>query len=151
MTEQTIAACGDCRQPSGELDDRGRCGSCAEHFQRWQQLRASAQPLVLAWLRTRRLVQRKNDMFDHGHEIAEQSCDFIFGEEQAAEADLLGFLRGGIRAEVLLDVLNEHFATSYSETNEPTLQFTAEFDRVLASGGLHDFERFVASEEPGRG
>jgi hypothetical protein len=146
-TTDAPASCGDCRRTVGDLDTRGRCAPCADHHQRYQNLRKQAQPLVLQWLRTRRLVQRKNDLAASGHEVDEQSCDFVFLEEQTAALDLLQFLGGGLRVNVLLDVLNEHFATDYSETTEPTLRFTPEFDRVLASGGLHDFERFAAAEE----
>jgi hypothetical protein len=136
--------CGDCGATGVPLV-RGACSSCISEIETRSALREAARPLVLEWLRTRRLVQRKNDLFATGIEPDSDSRRMVFDDERAAEHRLLAFLGGSLVADAFLDVLNEHFATDYSETMEPTLAFTPEFDRVLAAGGKHDFERYMDS------
>jgi hypothetical protein len=148
-TATTGARCGDCGAAGVPLD-RGACAACLHEIKTRSALRQAARPLVLEWLRTRREVQRRNELFASGAEV-DLDDRSTFEGEQAARHSLLAFLGLSIAADVVLDVLNEHFATDYSETIMPTLAFTPEFDSVLAAGGKHDFERYCDQVEAGDG
>lgn len=110
-------------------------------------VRELAVPLVLEWLHTRREIIREHESLtavletNTGTEIPETSETSEAGLN--ADAALFEFLGSTYAAEAVLDVLDHHFATDYSEIHgeAPTLTFTSEFDAVLASGGKDACER----------
>lgn len=134
------------------MDDRSRiCAPCKQHMERRTAARETARPLVLEYLRTRRALMRENDAQLHGEveidpDIGESEVSWA--AQDAAKA-LLGFLGRTYHAQAVIDALDHHFATDYSEIHGygQTLTFTAELDRVLLADGKDAFERFCDEHE----
>ena len=107
-----------------------------------------ARPLVLEWLRVQQRIVRMNDV-RRVADVPEQTSKETVDEACAAEDALVRLLaEGNAAARAVLDTLAHHLTSDLCEEEVPTLAFTPEFDRVLATG-MHAFERFTARDGEG--
>jgi hypothetical protein len=114
--------------------------------QRYLTAREVAAPIVLEFIRTRRALIREHDALECG--AVEVDMDSppseIFHAAFEAYVQLVEFLGATYAAKAVVDELDHHFATDYSEIHgsDPTLTFTSELDRVILADGKDSFERY---------